>query len=160
MAGAGAGAEAAGRCLVIGLGNPDRGDDGLGRAVARALLGGRLPPGIEVVEAEGEATALLARLEGAAAAFLVDACVSGAPAGTIRRFDLGVSAQAPDAAPVSSHGLGLAEAVGLGRTLGLLPPRCILYAVEGACFEAGAPLTPAVAAAVDEVAERLRAELR
>ena len=34
--------------LVVGVGNPDRGDDGVGRAVA-ALVRGRALPGVEVL---------------------------------------------------------------------------------------------------------------
>ncbi len=41
-----------------------------------------------VIEQDGEATGLLAWLDGRAAAFLVDACASGAPPGTVRRFDV------------------------------------------------------------------------
>ena len=47
--------------LVVGIGNPDRGDDAVGRLVARALRG-RVPADVRVVEQDGEATALLAEL--------------------------------------------------------------------------------------------------
>jgi len=60
---------------------------------------------------------------------------------------------------LSTHGLGLAEAIELARALGALPPRCVVYAIEGASFEAGAPLTPAVSDAVADVALRLEAEI-
>ena len=50
---------------------------------------------------------------------------------------------------MSTHGFGLAEALELARALGQLPRRCIVYAIEGASFETGAPLSPEVAAAVD-----------
>jgi hydrogenase maturation protease len=151
-------AKASIRCIVLGIGNPDRGDDGAGRAVAQGLRGA-LPDGVALAEADGEATGVLARLEGADAAFLVDACVSGAPAGTVRRLDVGVAPLPEDAFGLSTHGFGLAQAVELARALGRLPPRCVVYAIEGASFAPGAPLTPAVAAAVNEVARRLRAEL-
>lgn len=146
------------RCVVVGVGNPDRGDDGAGRAVARRLRG-TLPEGVTLAEADGEATALLAHLDGADAAFLVDACVSGAPAGTVRRIDVGVAPLPEGAFGLSTHGLGLAQAVGLARALGRLPPRCVVYAIEGASFAPGGPLSPAVAGAVEEVARRLRAEV-
>lgn len=151
-------ARAAPRRIVIGIGNPDRGDDAAGREVAR-LLRGTLPDGVEVVEHNGEATALLARLDGIAAAFLVDACASGAPAGTVRRFDV-VAAPLPlDAFGLSTHGLGLSEAIELARTLGRLPSRCIVYAIEGECFEIGAALSPPVGAAAADLARRVAAEI-
>ncbi len=144
--------------LLIGVGNPDRGDDAAGRAVARRLRG-RLPGDVEVAEDDGEATALIARFDGASAAFLVDACASGAPAGTVRRFDVGTTPLQRGALGVSSHGFGLAEAIELARALGELPPHCIVYAIEGASFAAGARLTPAVETAVADVAARLRGEI-
>jgi hydrogenase maturation protease len=149
---------ASNRRIVIGVGNPDRGDDAVGRAVARRLLGA-LPADVEIVEAEGEATALMARLDGAEEAYLVDACASGAAAGTVRRFDVGAGPLPQDAFGVSTHGFGLAEAIELARALGQLPRRCIVYAVEGASFEIGAALSGPVAVAVADVADRLRAEI-
>ena len=144
--------------VVIGIGNPDRGDDGAGRAVARRLRGA-LPRGIEVLEHDGEATSLLACLEGREAAYLVDACVSGAAPGTVRRFDASAEPLPRETFDLSSHGLGLAAAVELGRTLGQLPGRCVVYAIEAASFGFGDSLSPAVEAAVAEVGGRLRAEL-
>lgn len=145
------------RRLVIGVGNPERGDDAAGRAVAR-LLPGTLPADVEIAEGDGEATSLLAQIEACGTAVLVDASASGAPAGTVRRFDVAAAPLPQDAGSLSSHGLGLATAIELARALGQLPPRCVVYAIEGASFTDGEPLSPAVAAAVDDVAGRLRAE--
>jgi len=149
--------EGAGR-ILIGIGNPHRGDDAAGRVVAR-LLRDALAEDVKVVEHDGEATGLLALLDGAASAFLVDACVSGAPAGTVRRLDIGLAPLPRGAFGLSTHGLGLAVAIELGRTLGQLPPSCVIYAIEGCAFESGAPLSPPVATAVADVARQLRAEI-
>jgi hydrogenase maturation protease len=146
------------RRVVLGIGNPDRGDDGAGPAVVRRLRG-LLTDETELVEENGEAAALLARLEGAEAAFLVDACASGAPAGSVLRFDAAAAPLPQHTFGLSTHGLGLAEAIELARALRQLPPSCIVYAIEGACFESGAPLTPAVSDAVTEVAQRLYADV-
>jgi hydrogenase maturation protease len=147
------------RRLVVGLGNPDRGDDGAGRVVARRLLG-RLPADVAVIEHDGEATGLLAQIEGADAVYLVDACASGLPAGGVRRLDASAAPLPEFLSDISTHGLGLAAAVELARALGVLPRRCVVYVIEGASFAAGAGLSPAVAAAVDEAAERLAGEIR
>lgn len=146
------------RRMVLGIGNPDRGDDGAGLAVIRRLRG-LLTDETELVEENGEVAALLARLEGTEAAFLIDACASGAPAGSVQRFDVAAAPLPQYAFAMSTHGLGLAEAIELARALRQLPPRCIVYAIEAASFEAGAPLTPAVADAVAEVAQRLCADV-
>jgi hydrogenase maturation protease len=151
-------AEDPGRCVVIGVGNPERGDDAVGRRVAQSLRG-RLPSGVDLREHDGEATGLLACMDGAAAAYLIDACVSGAPAGTVRRFDVTAAPLPQDAFNLSTHGFGLAEAIELARALEQLPARCVVYAVEARSVVAGAPLSPPVAAAVDDVAGRIRSEL-
>jgi hydrogenase maturation protease len=146
------------RRIVIGIGNPDRGDDAAGRIVAQ-LLRGTLPEDVDLVEHDGETTGLLERFDGATKAFLIDACVSGAPTGTVRRYDVAVTPLPRAAFGVSSHGLGLSEAVELARTLGHLPRSCIVYAIEGESFAVGAPLSPPVATAVADVAARLRVEI-
>lgn len=146
------------RRAVIGIGNPLRGDDGVGRAVA-AQLRGTLPACVRIVETDGEATALVGLLDGVESAVLIDACVSDAPVGTIRRFDLARGEVPPPARAVSSHGMGLAEALALARALGQLPAHCIVYAVEGRSFEPGAGLSAPLAAAASRLAARLRAEL-
>lgn len=150
--------EAAGRRVIIGVGNPDRGDDAAGRAVARLLR--QTPPiGVEIVEQDGEATALLAALDDAAAVFIVDACASGARPGAVLRFNAAAGPLPGKTFALSSHGFGLAEAVELARALGQLPSTCMVYAIEGGSFETGAPLSPPVAAAAASLAERLRVEI-
>jgi hydrogenase maturation protease len=146
------------RCIVLGIGNPDRGDDGVGPEIAR-LLRRILPREIDVIEHSGEATDLLVRMEGALVAFLVDACVSESSPGTVWRFDAGAAPLPQGAFGVSTHGFGLAEAIELARALDRLPSRCIVYAIEGGSFEFGAPLSPQVVGAVADVARRLRAEV-
>ncbi|WP_374575567.1 hydrogenase maturation protease [Phenylobacterium sp.] len=147
-----------GEVLVLGIGNPDRGDDGVGRMAAR-LLAADAPAHVEVAESGGEATDILEHLEDAASAILIDACATGGAAGTVHRFDVSVEGLPSGVFGVSTHGFGLHEAIELGRALGCLPRRCVVYAIEGERFETGAPLSEAVAAAAEEVALRVRAEL-
>jgi hydrogenase maturation protease len=144
--------------LVLGIGNPDRGDDGAGRAVAKALRTAA-PAGVEIAEADGEATALMARIEGRRRVVVVDACLTGAAAGAIHRFDAALAPLPAFTFGVSSHGLGLHHAIEMARALGGLPRQCLVYAIEGARFEIGAPLSPAVAAAAARLAEELAGEL-
>jgi hydrogenase maturation protease len=146
------------RRIVLGIGNPDRGDDAAGRRVAH-LLRRMVPDDVEVAEHDGEATALLASFEGAAAAYLVDACASGAPTGTVHRFDIGAAPLPQSLFGLSTHGLGLAEAIELARALGQLPARCIVYAIEGESFELGSALSLPVSAAIAEVVQRLGSEV-
>jgi len=145
------------RIVVIGIGNPDRGDDAFGRVVAIHLRG-RLPECVRLIEQDGEATTLLERLGEADAAILIDAAVSGGEPGQIRRFDAAREPLPAAKFGLSTHGFGLAEAVELARILGKLPGRGVVYAVEARSFELGAPLSPELVRAVDEVVARVIAE--
>ena len=144
--------------IVLGIGNPDRGDDAAGRVVAQ-LVREQAPPGVLVVEHDGEATSLLARLEGMSAAVIVDACYSGQPAGTVQRFDVNQGALPSVRFGLSTHSFGLDTAIELARSLEQLPRHCVVYAIEGQSFDAGAGLSPAVAAAVRSVVERVVVDL-
>lgn len=146
------------RIVVVGVGNLARGDDAVGRWVARQLQG-EVPSEVKIYEREGEATALLQAVEGASMAFFVDACCSGSPAGTIQRFEIDGQRLPEGYAGVSTHGFGVGEAIELGRILGCLPKQGIVYAIEGAKFDIGAEMSPVVAAAAMEVVEAIRTEI-
>jgi hydrogenase maturation protease len=140
--------------LVIGFGNPDRGDDAAGPLVAR-LLAGRIAA--RVLERHGDALALLDAWDGAPALVLVDAAAPMDAPGRLHRFDIAAQDLPRDLAFGSTHAFGLPEAVALARRLGRLPAHAVVYAIEGACFDAGAPVSPAVAAAVEAVAAHIAA---
>lgn len=147
-----------GSIVVIGVGNPQRGDDAVGRLAAQALAT-KLPQGICVIEMEGAATPLLDALMGATGAIVIDACMSGASAGTIHRFDVTQSVLPATIENVSSHGFGLAAALELACVLGQLPDPCIVFAIEAAHFDYGAALSPPVAARFDDLLVRITHEI-
>lgn len=147
-----------GACLVIGIGNPHCGDDGVGRLVARRL-DAQGAAGLQVVEHAGDAAGLLEWLTGPQAAYLIDASKMGKPPGTISRFDVTRTQLPRVALSCSTHGLGVADAIELARALGRLPPRCVIYAIEGRRYDIGDALSPEVDAAAEEVANLIRDEL-
>ena len=142
------------RARVIGVGNPLRGDDAAGLLVARRVreLAGSA---IEVIELEGEPARLLDAWEGAELALVVDAISSGGAAGEAMRFDVTEEPLPRAVTAPSTHALGVGDVVELGRVLGRLPTRIIVFGIEGAGFEAGAALSAEVRAAVDRVAEAI-----
>lgn len=147
--------------LVVGFGNRWRGDDAAGLAVAERLaerLAGRLP-GVTVRACERPPPDLFAWWEPASRVVLVDAAAQAGAPGSVHRFDA-VAAPLPcELLRVSTHGGGVAEAVELARALGGLPRELVVFALEGASFEHGAPLSAPARRAVDEVVEALLAEL-
>ena len=146
------------REIVIGVGNAYRSDDGVGLAVVEQLRG-RLPEDVAVVPCEDEPSRLLDAWDGAEAVYVVDAVSSGAEPGSLHRFD---ASQEPVPANVfrsSTHAFGVGEAIELARALGKLPPRVLVYGIEGAEFRGGEALTPAVAAGVEHAASAVLGDL-
>lgn len=143
--------------VVIALGARHRGDDGIGAMVAAALRERRAP--CRIVESCDDSLALLNAWDGMALAIVVDAAVSGATPGTVHRLDDTQAPAVKDLARCSSHGLGLAEAMQLGRVLGRLPARLVVFAVEAKSFDIGAGVSPELAAKVPAVAREIALEL-
>ncbi|KYF91531.1 hydrogenase expression/formation protein hupD [Sorangium cellulosum] len=97
---------------IIGLGQRAAGDDAAGLAVLEALRRQGLPGDAELVEAR-DASALVSLLQTPATVVVVDA-VLASPSGEV--LDLSLSDLAAGApVPVSTHGLGVAQAIELAR---------------------------------------------
>jgi len=152
--------------LVIGVGNELRHDDAAGLEVARRAreLDGQHRPGaarIEFREHEGETLGLLAAWEGAGAVVLADAVHGGGAVGAIHRFD---ASSRPLPARLegssSTHAIGVADAIELGRELGRLPTRVVVYGVTGGRFDAGSGLSDGVREALEVLARRVLEEAR
>jgi hydrogenase maturation protease len=141
---------------VIGVGNAYRGDDAAGLVVARRLR----ERGVEAIEQEGEPVALIDVFAARDAVVLVDAVQSGAPPGTVHRFDVSDGPLPRELrGSTSTHAVGLGEAIELARALGRLPPRVVVYGVEGARFATGVGLSYEVEAALAPLVEAISGEL-
>jgi len=144
--------------LVVGIGNPDRGDDGFGPAVAQRLRG-RVPSTVRILERSGDALALIEDWNSSPPVIIVDAMTPITKPGRVHRLDLTHSPLPVGCSPRSSHAFGVAETVELARSLGRLPQCLLAYVVEGEQFGTGAPLSLVVAEAVGDVAERIASEV-
>ena len=145
--------------LVIGMGNPLRHDDSVGVLVARRLAA-RVRPGVEVRTHGGGGLGLMDAWRGASAAVVVDAVSSGAPPGTVSRFDAG-DRPLPESlgAPGSTHDLGLRNAVELARAMHRLPDRLVVIGVEGGDFGLGSGLSTPVEEAVERAVDAVLREI-
>ena len=135
------------RIHIIGTGSPF-GDDRFGWEAAEALRsyaaiqsipGSRVK--ISVLDRPGAMLPLHWRATDIV--ILMDAVRSGAAPGTRHRLDARDLAGAD--APCSSHGFGVASAIGLARALGNLPTRLSLRGIEADSAWTGFSLSPAVA---------------
>jgi hydrogenase maturation protease len=147
-----------GRVVVIGVGNEFRRDDGIGPAVL-ARLPGQAAESVQLVLSDGDPARLIEAWTGASLAVVVDAVRADPPVpGRLHRMVVDPAGPAR-IQPVSSHGLGLGEAIGLARALARMPGRLIIHAVEAADLGQGVGLTPAVAAAADALTSAVLRDL-
>ena len=146
---------------VIGCGNPDAGDDAVGLLAVRHVRP-RLEAlaGVDVVET-GPAIRVLDLLSGIDGAVVVDAVHApsgGRVPGELVRAEAGPEGLPADVgSSLSSHGLGVGEAVGLAAALDRAP-RIVFLGVEAGDFVAGHPVSRAVARSMPELGERIVAE--
>jgi hydrogenase maturation protease len=145
--------------LIIGLGNQYRRDDAVGLIVARRLKE-RAPEHVQVLEESSDGVALMESWKDADAVILIDAVHSGAEPGIFRRLDAHRQSIPAEFSHCSTHAFSTAEAIELARALGQLPPRLIVYGIEGKIFEAGLGLSPEVERAVRKVVECVLGDLR
>ncbi len=143
--------------LILGIGDPQRGDDGVGHAVIRRLET-QSPKGVELQRHWGEGTALMAAWKGWERVILVDAMVSSGTPGSLRWFE-GEALPPPGLFPYSTHRFGVAEALRMAAVLGELPGSWALLGIEGESFQAGNGLSPAVAAAVERACVEILARI-
>ncbi len=142
--------------MVIALGNRFRGDDAVGSLVADILR--HRYPLCTVIDGVGDALDIIGAWENADLAVIVDATTTGKPPGTVLRIETGAGPLPKDLARCSSHGLGIAESVALSETMGLLPARLVIYAIEARTFEPGAAISPEVIEAAEDVALQIGSE--
>ena len=143
---------------VIGIGNPDRGDDALGVQVI-ARLRGLVGDGVRLASVGGDTLRLFDCWQGAESVHLVDAMQAGTAPGAVRRIDASRDGVASAlGAFVSSHAFGLADAIELARNLGRLPRRLVVWGAEAQQFAHGAELSAPVQRAADELARSIAAE--
>ena len=146
--------------LIIGYGNPLRGDDGIGPRAAELLAdrGGAtplpLPEGVQVLVCHQLTIELAPQIAEAARLILIDARATGEP-GSIQQCVL--TPVIPDSASLTHH----VDAQGLLAAAEMLyghAPETLLFTVSGGSFDGGETLTPAVAAALPDLLARIRHE--
>jgi len=154
------------KTLIIGLGNPILGDDGVGWVVAekvqKVLAEHPVSAGdgqsIEVDCVSLGGLSLMERLTGSERAILVDAIFTGTkPVGTVSRFTLNELPDLSAGHSASAHDTSLRNALNVGRGMDILLPEdenVIIVAIEAEnVYDFSEKLSPAVAVAVPQAVE-------
>ncbi|MCI0519716.1 MAG: hydrogenase maturation protease [Chloroflexi bacterium] len=148
------------KTLIVGLGNPVLGDDGVGWRVAESVekslaehTGGCPPADVERLALGG--LSLMEHLIGYDRAILIDAArLNLGPLGSVHQFPLEVLPDHSAGHLASTHDTSLQNALQVGRSLGeKLPSEITVVAIEADVrYEFSEQLTPPVAEAVSPAA--------
>ncbi len=145
--------------LVLGLGNPLRGDDGIGPRIIEELTRRGLPEGVTAQDVGNAGLDLLNLLEGRERTVIIDAAEMGREPGQFVRFtpDEVRLTQAGD--HFSIHNAGLSEALALADALGRTLPDLVIFGVQPAEIDWREGLTQAVEATIPALTDAVMAEL-
>jgi hydrogenase maturation protease len=144
-----------GPVVVIGLGNPLMGDDGLGLAALDRLDRGWDPgPGVVLVDGGTWGMNLLPMIEDAGRLVLLDAIDTGTTPGTLVELD---RPQIPRylATKISPHQVDLRDVLALAELRRTLPDDTVAVGLQPARVALGDTLSSVVAAALPTLVERV-----
>lgn len=140
--------EEAKRVLILGLGNPLLGDEGVGVRVVEELKGLELPDGVAVVEGGTAGLGLVGLMEGYQRVIIVDAVNMGYPPGRVVRFTPADVRFKVAEAPLSLHHIGLGEVLALAKALGVAPVELVIVGIQPGRIEGQIGLSPEVEGAI------------
>ncbi len=146
--------------VVIGLGNPLMGDDGLGIVVARQLLSRTdLPDGVQVVDGGTWGLNLLPVIEDAERVLLVDAIDTAEAPGTLIRLS---RERLPKylATKISPHQVDLRDVLALAELRGTLPEDTTAIGLQPQIVALGTALSPLIAGRMEELMSAVLDHLR
>lgn len=145
--------------VVIGLGNPLMGDDGLGvTALARLRDEWEVPDNLLLVDGGTWGMNLLPTIESARRVLLLDAIDRGMPAGTqvvLTRDEIPKYL----AIKLSPHQIDLREILALAELRGTLPAETLALGIQPERIELSLALSRSVAARVDALLATVRHQL-
>jgi hydrogenase maturation protease len=145
--------------VVIGVGNPLMGDDGLGVAAVQRLRGWRFDPPVQVIDGGTWGMNLLPFIEDAERVLFLDAIDVGAPPGTAIVLERDEIPRALANNKVSPHQVDVREVLALSELRGTLPDAVAAIGLQPSVVELGTSLSPELDPRLDEMldaaAERL-----
>ena len=146
--------------LVLGLGNPLRGDDGIGPRVVEELIRRELPEGATALDAGTGGLDLLQVLEGWERAIIIDAADVGREPGQFARFTPDEARFVSSEDATSLHNAGLAEVLALAKAIGQSLPELVIFGVQPEKIGWGEGVSPAVEAALADLVDAVLEEIK
>lgn len=146
--------------LILSLGNPLRGDDGVGTAVLTMLAAYPIiPPGVVLQDGGTPGLETVLLLEGYERVIIIDAADMGLEPGSWRRFSSAKLAAQEANLTGTLHQAGLAEALELADALNMLPDEVVIFGIQPAEIGWEPGLSVGVETAVGEVCKAVLDEI-
>lgn len=136
--------------IIVGIGNPYRGDDAAGWTVIDGLKE-TVGSTIKLVKQQGDVAELLDIFAHHKSVYLVDACRSNELTGAWQRIDVHQQPIPPENSQTSTHGFSVSQAIALAKNLDQLPNKLILYAITGDNYSISCILSPLVVKSIHSV---------
>jgi hydrogenase maturation protease len=145
--------------LVLALGNPLLGDEGVGLRALEALASAAdFPPSVELLDGGTAGLSLVPLLNSADRVLVLDAVSAGRPPGTVVRLD-GAELRREGREKTSPHQIGLGDILSASRLSGG-PEEIVVLGVEPESIRLGvglsAPVENAIATLVEAALRQLR----
>lgn len=143
--------------LIIGCGNLLRGDDATGPVLIRRMWEKGLPDHVHCADGGTGGMDVAFQMRGVKHVILVDACQSGSEPGAIFEVPGHEVEQLPPMEGINLHAFRWDHAIAFGHWLlkDDYPEQVTVFLIEGADFEIGEELSPAVDKAIDQLVDRL-----
>lgn len=147
------------KILILGVGNLLLSDEGAGiQVIERLQERYDLPAEVQALDGGTLGMDLLYYLEGVDCLLIVDAVETGEPPGTLIRL-AGDKVPAFLSVKISPHQVGVPDMLFAAKLKGCAPQDIVLWGVQPGSLDIGLELSPAVAAQVDPLVEKLCEEL-
>jgi hydrogenase maturation protease len=151
--------ESSGTLLVLALGNPLLGDEGLGLRALEALAStADFPSSVELLDGGTAGLSLVPRLRSAERVLVLDAVSAGRPPGTVLRLD-GDELVREGFGKTSPHEIGLGDVLSATRLAGG-PEEVVVLGIEPESFSLGVGLSAPVENALGTLVAAALRQLR
>lgn len=148
------------KTLVLGLGNPLMGDDGIGLEALRVLEEEYLSPaGVDFVDGGTMGLYLLDRVAGYRRLLVADSVALARPPGTVVRLE-GREVEAVFSSCLSPHQAGVNDLIAALSLLGKRPEQMVVVGMVPEVIEVGVGISDTAAGRLEEMVACLVGELR
>jgi hydrogenase maturation protease len=146
--------------VVLGLGNPLMGDEGIGvHLIERLAASAAEYPSVDFIDAGTGGLSILHYLDGRRKAIIIDCAFMDEPPGAIRRFTPEEVRSRKVLAHQSLHEADLMRIIAMARQLGQAPEQIVIFGIQPEQVQLGGELSRTLVEKIDEHVSLILREL-